>query len=187
MLWTIRSLMLSLVLVVSAANSLSISGQANSRPTPKAGNEYQVPTAHREHLLAKLQELAGSSATFCGYVPLGESSREANKCAQKAFNEGRPFYIGYDSGHTNHEKQWADWYWAVGVARNSTGQLWTVSFNSKCRTEPSLPGQEAYDANCIGVLPCPRPYQLIEGIDGGLVPLGWKTGPKRVSCTLFGR
>ncbi len=137
--------------------------------------------AQREDLDAGLRSLAGTGAIFCGHVELGQNSKTANKCALKAFREERAFYVAYDSLWIDASR-----FFSTGLARDARGRMWAVDFDSVAFSYVH-PGDEVSDNLHLATRPCPTPYRLIEGRDGGLMRRGWKRGPRRVSCFLFGK
>jgi len=138
--------------------------------------------AQREDLDAKLSALAGTDAVFCGHVGFQETSRKANQCAQRAFEQKRAFYVGYDSGHDDRR------YTSNGLSRDANGRMYAVTFDSgEIRPRPPRDGELSDNSHIITVQ-CPTPYRLYEGRNGGVIPRGWHLpSANQLSCVPFGK
>jgi len=148
-------------------------------PSPDKDLAY-AQKAQREDLDSELRSLAGLDAIFCGHVGFGESFRAANHCARRAFKEKRAFYVGYDTGHGYRT------YTSSGLARDANGRMYAVDFDSA--GDLSRGYGELRDNSHIVTVPCPTPYHLLEGRNGGGIPRGWHRAPaKQLSCRLFGK
>ncbi len=166
--------------IVLALFSLLGIGIAKPQGKGKAQEPTPPPKPELGELDAKLRELAGAGAEFCGHVPIDGNSKAANDCVRKTFRKRRPFYVAYDTLYISP----GDFY-SAGLARDLRGKMWSVTFSSAELPRP-VAGSKMRIEGHIAVEPCPRPYRLLEGRDGGAMDEEWKRGPVRVSCTLFG-
>lgn len=155
-------------------------GLAGPRCVGRGQEQAGTPRSAPGELDAKLRELAGAGAEFCGYVPIDGNSKTANDCARRTFKKHRPFYVAYDTLYFGPGD--LD---SVGLARDLRGKMWSVTFSSGEPPQP-VAGSKLRIEGHLTVEPCPRPYQLLEGRDGGAMMREWKRGPVRISCTLFG-
>jgi hypothetical protein len=123
----------------------------------------------------ELRSLAGSGAVFCGHVARGENSKSVNDRALQAFRKKRAFYVVYDGwGYSPFSR--------VGLAGDTTGQMWEVMFESMAYTYVPPRGKLSDNSHILTV-PCPTPYHLRKYAHGGQRPQGWKPGrQRRLTC-----
>lgn len=171
------------IAIVLCFPSVSFCQTRASGPGP-AHASPQPTEAELEPFFAKLKSLAGPEAVNCGRVGVDQKSGAANKCARKAFKNGRAFYVVYGRRPTGSSH-------ATALARNAKGQMWEVGYDSAAFIGGlpwHLPGAELSDSSRVFTTPCPTPYRLLEGRDGGVRPRGWKPERgTRLSCSGFGR
>jgi len=108
---------------------------SQSASSAKAGSPVQQ----------KLQELAGSNATDCGYMKTmaPDQLKPASTCAMDAAQKKQPFYVAYEMPGLT-----------IAVAGNSEGKLYTVSME-----QPQGAQGAAAD---IKSDPCPSDLRLAE-------------------------
>ncbi|HYG98734.1 MAG TPA: hypothetical protein VD837_06345 [Terriglobales bacterium] len=72
----------------------------------------------------ELISIAGEKAKDCGYIRFGGKPEKANSCAFESLAARQPFYVGYDV-------QGKDSHLIVGLALDSSGQLYSALFDSQ--------------------------------------------------------
>jgi len=146
-----------LLATVTAVYVPSVSpGQADGTEPPGADQDWpHARKAQHLDLDARLLNLAGRDATFCGHVALGQQPAAANRCALRAFGKNVAFYVAYDLRSIDSIS-------ALGLARDWSGQVHIVEFDSIGFAPDSqrARGEELSDNLHIFSRPCPRPYQL---------------------------
>ena len=150
---------------------------AGERPD-EAAQAQKVPP---DDLDAVLRRLTGTNAIFCGHVGLRQGSRTANKCARKAFSEEVSFYVVYDTGQKIDTSE----SYSTALARDSSGRMYEVSF-AGAGFRYVWPGGQLDASSRIVTTPCPTPYHLREGMNGGVTHGNWRRPrAKRLSCRQF--
>lgn len=125
--------------------------------TEKPGPDEDWPHAEKaQHvdLDAKLRSLAGKDAVFCGHAAVRDDFKGPNDCALKAFRDKKAFYVAYDTTGF-------DSVTSYGLARNSTGKMYFVDFDSMGISVEG-PEKELSDNSHLLTKPCPTPFQLLE-------------------------
>ena len=90
--------------------------------------KLMTPSAPRDAVERKLQELAGPGATDCGRLKSQETKemKAASDCAMEAAQSKHPFYVGYEMPGLT-----------VATAGNSEGKLFAVQVQGTPSTDPN--------------------------------------------------
>jgi hypothetical protein len=170
------------LLIVIIFLSSAILCQTQSAGTRPAATSPKHRDTEPEAYVTKLKNLAGPDAANCGRVGVDEQTGTANKCAKNAFKNGKAFYVVYELRATDSAA-------LTSVVRNAKGQMWQISYSGKGYSgNPHLyvSGSELSSGAHVLTEPCPTPYRLLEGRNGGLRPPGWKPERgERLSCLPF--
>jgi hypothetical protein len=103
---------------------------------------------------SRFQKIAGPSARNCGHVLLDKNPVAETTCAMHAFKHHKPFYVIYDD-------HCIDCFSAVGLAWNSKGEPYSVSYGSMGINNDSLsPGSSMPDGSFTLVIPCSQPLRV---------------------------
>jgi hypothetical protein len=113
------------------------------------GDEIPDPTLPE----SRFQKIAGPSAKNCGHVLLDKNPVVETTCAMHAFKHRKPFYVIYDD-------HCIDCLSAVGMAWNSKGEPYSVSYDSMGISDPSSPGSSMPDGFHTVVTPCSQPVRV---------------------------
>jgi hypothetical protein len=90
--------------------------------------KLSAPSAPRDAVERKLQELAGSGATDCGRLKTQDTKemKAASDCAMQAAQSKQPFYVGYDMPGLT-----------VATAGNTEGKLFAVQVQGTPSADPN--------------------------------------------------
>ena len=102
---------------------------------------------------SRFQKIAGPSARNCGHVLLDKNPVVETTCAMHAFRHHKPFYVIYDD-------HCIDCFSAVGMAWNSKGEPYSVSYGSMGISAPSSPGSSMPDGSFTLVIACSQPLRV---------------------------
>lgn len=124
-----------------------------------AHEQAHAPAAS-EVMDQRLRKLAGSSAISCGHVKVNTSSKNATTCVQRAFGEGKAFYVRYDVVGIDAEL-------AGGLASNGARRVYAVTFDSMGMSTEGLTDEETMpDGSHTVVTPCPKPVKIRKDSQG---------------------
>jgi hypothetical protein len=102
----------------------------------------------------RFRALAGLNAENCGHVKIKESRAKATACARGAVKHHKPFYVIYDEAGI-------DSIIAGGMAGNSDGKLYSITFDSMGMSDDHLPpGSTMPDGFHTLVIPCSQPVRV---------------------------
>jgi hypothetical protein len=102
---------------------------------------------------SRFQKIAGPSARNCGHVLLDKNPVVETTCAMHAFKHHKPFYVIYDD-------HCIDCFSAVGMAWNSKGEPYSVSYDSMGISDPSSPASSRPDGSFTLVIACSQPLRV---------------------------
>jgi hypothetical protein len=111
--------------------------------------DISMASATDDVLTGGLQAIAGKEAVNCGDVLSGAASKEADKCVQRSFKMGEPFYVKYDH-------RGVDTHAEYGLAGNGNGDVSLVIFDNL--------------ANQNTVIPCLKPIRFRVNSSGLMCP-----------------